>query len=111
MDSDLDIYPRGIFHTAALTSTPQRVGGVDEAVRVKWVHLRGGAAEEIVDFQSEDGTQLYFSIELSINETVKLGAFQVPETTSGQAGGLEVVTQSAATGLLCTIAYKTTVFA
>ena len=106
---DLDDYPRGIFNTVVLNTTPIRVGTVDAEVKVKHVHLRGGAAAEIVIFQSEDGTQEYFRVSLSIDESVDLGPFSIRATTSALAGGLEVKTASSAGDVEVTVFYKTTV--
>jgi hypothetical protein len=94
-------YPRGIFSTDVLTDTPQDVGTPGVDLKVSHILIRGHAAgTRVFIFRNSAGTTEYFRVSLgpAVNMVIPRG-FQ---TT---AGGLEVLTETAAGSGYVTVFY------
>ena len=104
---DLDLYPRGIWHSETLASTSEDVFTSDGVHQVSQCVLHNSDSSiRAVTFESNDGNTLYFTIELGVDETVVVPAFEIAAAAAG-IGGL-TLTPSSGSLVKATVFYKTT---
>lgn len=94
------MFPKGSFFTTALTNVAQEIAPNLQAVYVTGGVVVGGAAIEVVRFQSQDAATIYFDVLVPINAVIPLWSFRAER-------GLEVVTTSVAGDVGVALAYVT----
>lgn len=108
MDAELDLYPRGIYHTETLGS--ENVLVTDDPIKVAWAILKNyGGVIVTVTFESNDTNLDYFIVELAVNETVIIPEFLVPSAVTAGTGGLRLSILTG-TSVRATVFYHSTLY-